>query len=421
MTDHDALLRAIVENPAEDTPRLMYADWLDDHADGFASPDSARARAALIRDDVLMAQRDEYDPARLRWELIEKPLREREPWVKEVLPAAQRAVPPDAPVFRRGFPWCVRATPTELLAKPEWFLGALPAGTFSFGAPDRSAARLFESEHFARFTGLHAQFTFLRTDAVKALAESGHSKALEEMSSVFNGLDTTAVHALLRTSLFRQLVRLRFNALPAFGSNTVSAIRQARPGRLREFELSGSAVSPRHVESMLTAPALANLTRLSLAHNRLSLDGYEGLVRADLPHLRDLDLTFTAPGPEGIRLLSTSPVMSRLRRLSFNANHVNRALAAELANCHETSNLRVLHLAANAVGNSGAAAIARSPHLAGLLVLDLSQSQVGDEGIQAILDSPLADSLVLLDLGVSPASEEMKEELNARMGDRVRL
>jgi uncharacterized protein (TIGR02996 family) len=38
MTDHDALLRTIGENPAEDTPRLVFADWLDDHADAFPHP-----------------------------------------------------------------------------------------------------------------------------------------------------------------------------------------------------------------------------------------------------------------------------------------------------------------------------------------------------------------------------------------------
>lgn len=30
MSDGEALLRAILEHPAEDTPRLMYADWLED-------------------------------------------------------------------------------------------------------------------------------------------------------------------------------------------------------------------------------------------------------------------------------------------------------------------------------------------------------------------------------------------------------
>src|SRR5438105_6868897 len=106
MTDHDALLRAIVEHPAEDTPRLVFADWLDEHADAFPTPVAVRLRAAFIRADIAMSQRDDYDPVRLRWEWIEKPLREAEPWVKETLPPLCTDYRLDlAPVFRRGFPW----------------------------------------------------------------------------------------------------------------------------------------------------------------------------------------------------------------------------------------------------------------------------------------------------------------------------
>jgi uncharacterized protein (TIGR02996 family) len=44
MTDGQALLRAIIASPADDLPRLVYADWLDDTAE----PANA-ARAELIR------------------------------------------------------------------------------------------------------------------------------------------------------------------------------------------------------------------------------------------------------------------------------------------------------------------------------------------------------------------------------------
>ena len=33
MNHHDAFLRAIVGRPADDAPRLVYADWLDEHGD----------------------------------------------------------------------------------------------------------------------------------------------------------------------------------------------------------------------------------------------------------------------------------------------------------------------------------------------------------------------------------------------------
>jgi uncharacterized protein (TIGR02996 family) len=41
MSDGDALLRAVIENPADDAPRLVYADWCEEHGD----PD----RAEFIR------------------------------------------------------------------------------------------------------------------------------------------------------------------------------------------------------------------------------------------------------------------------------------------------------------------------------------------------------------------------------------
>ena len=48
MNDRDALLRAIGEQPEEDTPRLMYADWLEENGD----PE----RADFVRNQVELAR-----------------------------------------------------------------------------------------------------------------------------------------------------------------------------------------------------------------------------------------------------------------------------------------------------------------------------------------------------------------------------
>jgi uncharacterized protein (TIGR02996 family) len=44
--DETALLQTIVNSPQEDTPRLMYADWLDEHR---TESDLARATAEFVR------------------------------------------------------------------------------------------------------------------------------------------------------------------------------------------------------------------------------------------------------------------------------------------------------------------------------------------------------------------------------------
>jgi uncharacterized protein (TIGR02996 family) len=48
MSDEDALLAAVRDDPRAETPRLVYADWLDDHG----RPDEARAHRAACEADL---------------------------------------------------------------------------------------------------------------------------------------------------------------------------------------------------------------------------------------------------------------------------------------------------------------------------------------------------------------------------------
>jgi uncharacterized protein (TIGR02996 family) len=55
MTD-EAFLQAIIESPDDDTPRLVYADWLEEHGQA--------ERAAFIRVQCELARLPEGDPCR---------------------------------------------------------------------------------------------------------------------------------------------------------------------------------------------------------------------------------------------------------------------------------------------------------------------------------------------------------------------
>ena len=90
MTDEPALLAAIAARPDDDTPRLVYADWLDDHGDAD--------RAEFIRLQCAQAQGGPDDPAAAeRADELENHHRIR--WLAGV---------PTGPglrwEFRRGFP-----------------------------------------------------------------------------------------------------------------------------------------------------------------------------------------------------------------------------------------------------------------------------------------------------------------------------
>lgn len=56
MNDHDALLHAIGEHPEEDTPRLMYADWLEENGEPERA-DFVRVQVELARPGLSGAER----------------------------------------------------------------------------------------------------------------------------------------------------------------------------------------------------------------------------------------------------------------------------------------------------------------------------------------------------------------------------
>ncbi len=56
MTSDEAFLQSIIEAPDDDTPRLVYADWLDDH--------QVPARAEFIRLQCSLDKMAANDPRR---------------------------------------------------------------------------------------------------------------------------------------------------------------------------------------------------------------------------------------------------------------------------------------------------------------------------------------------------------------------
>jgi uncharacterized protein (TIGR02996 family) len=104
MSDRDALLRAICENPDDDAPRLIYADWLDEHDDP--------RQAEFIRVQIEVARRGirnyEGHPLAVRQMELWKELRK---W-RFVLGNWLQLSLSD---FRRGFSVRHQCTPAEFV------------------------------------------------------------------------------------------------------------------------------------------------------------------------------------------------------------------------------------------------------------------------------------------------------------------
>jgi uncharacterized protein (TIGR02996 family) len=91
MASHEGFRREIVEHPDDDTPRLVYADWLDDQGDAD--------RAEFIRLQIHLARQPRNDPRREGWKTRERELLEVHAWEW----AADVGWRASEWVFRRGF------------------------------------------------------------------------------------------------------------------------------------------------------------------------------------------------------------------------------------------------------------------------------------------------------------------------------
>jgi uncharacterized protein (TIGR02996 family) len=312
----EALLRAIQEDPHDDGPRLVYADWLEEEGD--------QARAEFIRVQCELARLGEDDPSRSAVQKRERQLlrAHRAAWVAEKPALAGRHVE-----FVRGFlaPLLVESVPSFVRRHPEE-LGHAPLWHFTLhslaNAPDR-------------------------LDQVAALTDC----------------------PLLRRAV---TLRLSNNAIGIQGAE-----RFATCPHLGNVTTLGLVRNWIHREGMLALAKTASwprVTNLDLGCNRIEDKGVAALARMPfLANVTHLDLHFDWLRDGACEALAGSPYLGKLLVLALHENSIGDRGAAALAEAPWTRGLKVLSLA-NQMGNAGAEALARSPYLDGLERLELKDN-----------------------------------------------
>jgi uncharacterized protein (TIGR02996 family) len=238
MSDEAALLRAIGAHPDEDTPRLIYADWLDEH--GRAE------RAEYIRVQVARQRKlaTGEDDAQLYNREVELYRAHAAEWLRELMPPGY-----DAAIVAgdRGFFAKARATAdavqaaadhpcagliTDLTLGPDpW---ALPSDTFGeqlgrllplphvrnlsrlclksdFGLLHPSGARALAAGHFPRLVELDVTQGHIGDGGVAALALSKGLPALRVLNLWANDITDGAVPVLEPLLLRLERADLRGN------------------------------------------------------------------------------------------------------------------------------------------------------------------------------------------------------------------
>jgi uncharacterized protein (TIGR02996 family) len=394
----EAFLAAIVEAPDDDAPRLVFADWLEDHGEV--------ERAEFIRVQCDLARRPADDPSRPALELRERRLvrRHLRTW---------RAPLPNLKGIRwggleRGFTAEVTVSKVEaFVAHAEGLFAAAPVIRAHFNNMGPKQARILAGCPALLHLRELSTSPGLGDEGLSALAESPFVTNVTTLALRGNWVREAGAAALASSPHFARLTILDLNEDKIGDQGAAALAGSPHLKQLRELRLGWNSIGPEGAGALAHSPNLANLTALYLHGNSIGAAGMEALARSPhLRRLRTLTLRNTDIGDAGLAALAASPLLSQLHALDLTQTWIGEAGVIALARSRNAANLTSLTLADHrGIGDDAARALAASPWLARLSSLDLSAATYGNaekvvtaEGLRALLTS--SHLAALTDLGL---------------------
>ncbi len=478
-------LQDIFAHPEDDTPRLIYADWLDNHQP---------ARAQLIRVQCRLAKLEPDDPDRELLEMQEQDLLKEHAavWTGHLPSWARKTAK-----FQRGFvnhlstgardysrvnKLRLRVTFDSLylnqLFRVQDLLDArLLAGIrrLTLTGGEAEVAHLLRSEQLAdleslelcacpvseevcqalvsnrrldRLRRLVFTSTELGPDQARILSQAPLLSQLQELSINNGDPWTEAVRILGQSPHWRQLSRLSL----AYCGLTAEEVRELIGSRMLRnvtaLDLTRANLEVA-IQDLVQAPGLRNLRHLELGSCGIDNAGMEALANASgLPRLTSLDLHYNLFTAEGASHFARSPLLSRLQRLVLGSWKLGPEVVKELVESSHCGQLRSLHLDNCGLGPEDVVGLAASPHLSrltsltlhhnrigakgtralgastsfpSLCYLDVSSNRISQEGARALVESPLARQLQGLNLKDNAIRVAFRQQLRSRLGPRLFL
>lgn len=208
MDEEAALLRAICEHPDEDTPRLVFADWLQEQGGPLEN-----AWAGAIRAQVhLAAGATDIAPPKLFGSMF---------GVNRV--SARLGVPPDLEpgLWNRGFPTCVSGTFDAVRAAWPHLTARVPFRDLRMAdSSDDAVAEFAKWPHLDRLTALDLRSWYRGPGAAPfgepALLTVAACAALSSLASLKMGylhLTNSGVAAVLNSPHLRELKALQLRRI----------------------------------------------------------------------------------------------------------------------------------------------------------------------------------------------------------------
>ncbi|MFQ3650877.1 MAG: TIGR02996 domain-containing protein [Gemmataceae bacterium] len=445
----------IAEHPDDDAPRLILADWLEDHGD--------EAQAEFIRVQIRRARLPIHDPeqpglARREAELL---ARYEARWAGDLSLVAkdwsfhrgvieQVQVGHLAPLldYLHEQPLPLRSVHWERLGELRHpddlarlrYLRELIAGYVALTAQELAALvdsphlqslqhlhlqaahllgpltveMLFQAPWFKQLKYLNLSMNNLTADSLRLLTESSKLPNLRELVLSYNNLIGNAgVIQLLRSPLARslKLLDLSETGLTSRGIRDMASLPHL--DQLETLRLANNDLGGAGVEALLRSPHLEGLRHLDLSGTRFGLRGLRALCEGSfLPNLTELKIKNVLLGPDGLRDLLACPLLGQLQRLELSNNPLlarGARLLAELS----PKVLRLLDLSACQLGDAGLEQLCTSTRLVNLHTLYLHGNGIGLGGIHALANTPYLPQLRVLGLRLNALDSQAVQALAA--------
>jgi uncharacterized protein (TIGR02996 family) len=195
MADDRAFLNAIIENPDDDGPRLVYADWLDEQGD--------HARAEFIRIQCEMAK---FEPESVRWYELslrsQRLLQRHQPaWLRDI----QKYV--RASTFRRGFVESVSMTARRFLKHGDFVFTHAPIRELVLSESRDLLSQVLASPHLGRLHTLDLSFNRIDDSGALLLTTAPNLSGLTNLDLWYNEFGARGWRALERK--FGRRVRMQ--------------------------------------------------------------------------------------------------------------------------------------------------------------------------------------------------------------------
>jgi uncharacterized protein (TIGR02996 family) len=378
-------LRDILERPEDDSVRLIYADWLQDHGE--------QDRAEFIRLQCERARRGPDAPPEKREETLLK--KHRVAWEKEIPAWARRQVR-----FERGFIVHIQCTARDFLAGSDGLFRRAPVQSIEFRTYSERTRELAACPELSRlreltFDGWHGDH--LRPGGARAFFRSPHLAGLRVLNLAASRLGPTGIQALADCPHLAGLTRLELNGNDLGPKGAAALAGSSHLTSLTHLNLGYNRIGDRGFAALASSPTLRRLTDLEVWDNALTDRSTQALAEAPWM-LTSLSLARNPIGNAGARWLASSKHLSHLTTLVLSETYLTAAGVRALAGSPHLAGLQQFDLEDNPLGDEGALALAASPHLGSLVRLNLRDTGVRDEGALALAASPSLSSLAFLDL-----------------------